>query len=89
MFENFQIKNVIPHLMSRVVRKCLIENSNFYHSVIFCPCFFLLQHISQLEITLCIVIKLKFTKPEVEVYITRTSHVGYQYLVSLVFAMRA
>jgi len=35
------------------------------------------------------IIKLKFTKPVVEVYITRTSYIGYQYFVSFVFVMRA
>jgi len=30
---------------------------------------------------LCMIIKLKFTKPEVEVHITRTSYIGYQYFV--------
>jgi len=33
--------------------------------------------------------KLKFTEPEVEVLITRTSYIGYQYFVSFVFVMRA
>jgi len=32
---------------------------------------------------LCMIIKLKFTKPENEVHITRTSYIGYQYFVSL------
>jgi len=37
---------------------------------------------------LCLIIKLKFTELEVEVHITRTSYVGYQYLVSCVFVMQ-
>jgi len=36
----------------------------------------------------CLIIKLKFTEPEAEVYIIRTSYVGFQYFVSLVFVMR-
>jgi len=35
------------------------------------------------------IIKLKFTEPEVEVHITRTSYIGYQYFASFVFVMRA
>jgi len=38
---------------------------------------------------LCMTVKLKFTEPEVEVHITRTSYIGYQYFVSFVFVMRA
>jgi len=38
---------------------------------------------------LCMIIKLKFTEPEVEVHITRTSYIKYQYFVSFVFVMRA
>jgi len=38
---------------------------------------------------LCIIIKLKFTEPEVDVHITRTSYIGYQYFVSFIFVMRA
>jgi len=38
---------------------------------------------------LCMTIKLKFMEPEVEVHITRTSYIGYQYFVSFVFVMRA
>jgi len=35
------------------------------------------------------IIKLKFTKPEVKFHITRTRFIGYQYFVSFVFVMRA
>jgi len=38
---------------------------------------------------LCMTIKLKFTEPEVEFHITRTSYIGYQYFVSFVFVMRS
>jgi len=34
-------------------------------------------------------IKLKFTEPEVEIHITRTSYIGHQYFVSFVLVMRA
>jgi len=48
----------------------------------------MLLNIGNIKI-LCMTIKLKFTEPEVEVYITGTSYVGYQYLVSFVIVMRA
>jgi len=35
--------------------------------------------------TLCMIIKLKFTEPDVKVHITKTSYIGYQYFVSFVF----
>jgi len=38
---------------------------------------------------LCTTIKLKFTEPEVEVHIIRTSYIGYQYFVSFVFVTQA
>jgi len=34
-------------------------------------------------------IKLKFTELEVNVHITKTSYIGYQYFVSFVFVMQA
>jgi len=43
----------------------------------------------QLNQILFMIIKLKFMEPETEVHITRTSYVGYQYFVSLVFVIRA
>jgi len=38
---------------------------------------------------LCMTMKLKFTEPEIEVHVTRTSYIEYQYFVSLVFVKRA
>jgi len=38
---------------------------------------------------LCMIIKLKFTEPEAEVYIARISYIRHQYLVSLAFVMWA
>jgi len=41
---------------------------------------------------LCMIIKLKFTEPKVEVHITRTKgvvHIRHQYFVSFVFVMPA
>jgi len=37
---------------------------------------------------LCIIILLKFMQPEVEVHITKTSYIGYQYFVSFAVVMR-
>jgi len=38
---------------------------------------------------LCMIIKLKFTKPEAKVYITGISYTELQYFVSFVFVTRA
>jgi len=38
---------------------------------------------------LCMIVKLKFTEPEAEVYIIRISYIGYQNFVSFVFVLLA
>jgi len=41
------------------------------------------------KILWCMIVMLKFTEPEAEVYITRISYTGLQYFVSVVFVMQA